>query len=251
MSTSPTHAAQTTADDPSRPLPAGAALAACILAGDAPQTIEALPTDALLARYRKGVENFDKRIFWMSPDHMDHAFLPDAGVGTWPVRVLLGHLADAEIVLTHRLRRAVGEDNPVLSLWDENAFIDSNIYGLADPSAPPPVDEKGEPSSSHMSAVGGYLAVVHTLRVWTADWLATLRPEQWQRVALHPERGPMTVKGILAYTTWHLEHHARFLKAKLDRLFGPGKTPLSQGLDNAGSGGCGSGCGCAGGKSQG
>ena len=30
-------------------------------------------------------------------------------VGRWPIRVLLGHLADAELVFVHRMRRAVGE----------------------------------------------------------------------------------------------------------------------------------------------
>jgi hypothetical protein len=193
----------------------------------------ALPRDALLPRYRRGIENFDRRLFALSPEQYEQAFLPDAGVGTWPVRVLLGHLADAEIVYTHRMRRAVAEDNPVLAVWDENAFVDGNLYGLG--------TSVGRGSGSHTTSMGGFLAVVHTLRLWTSDWLATLAPEQWTRQALHPERGPLSVHQMVGMATWHLEHHARFLKAKLDRFFGQGPTPEP----GPSGGSCGPGCGCA------
>jgi hypothetical protein len=197
---------------------------------------KAMPIPELLHRYRKGIENFDRRIFWLNAAQLDQAFLPEADVGRWPVRVLLGHLADAEIVFTHRMRRAVGEDNPVLSVWDENAFIDNAIYGGSDP-------EGLSPEAAHdrvVRAVGGAVAMIHTTRAWTGDWLLSLRPEQFDRVALHPERGGESVKQMLAYATWHLEHHARYLACKLDRLVGPDAAPPK----TEGSGGCGAGCGC-------
>ena len=75
-----------------------------------------------------GLQRFDSRIFELSDEQMDMAFLPDAGVGRWPVRVLVGHLADAELAFIHRMRRAVAEENPVLAVWDENAFIDAGLY---------------------------------------------------------------------------------------------------------------------------
>lgn len=199
-----------------------------------PDTLErivALPRETLLPRYRRGIENLDRRIFSLSPEQYEQAFLPDAGVGRWPVRVLLGHLADAEIVYSHRMRRAVAEDHPVLAVWDENAFVDENLYGLG----------QGDGRGGHSTSMGGFLAVVHTLRLWTSDWLATLRPEQWDRLALHPERGPLSVHQMVAMATWHLEHHARFLKAKLDRFFGPGRTPVPEASGES----CGPGCGCA------
>lgn len=202
-----------------------------------PETMDqviALPPETLLPRYRRGIENFDRRIFSCTAEQYDQAFLADAGVGTWPVRVLLGHLADAEMVYTHRMRRAVAEDSPVLAVWDENAFVDANVYGLG--GAP------GSQADGHTTSMGGFLAVVHTLRLWTADWLATLAPGQWDRQALHPERGPLAVHQMVGMTTWHLEHHARFLRAKLDRLFGPGRAPVP-GAENKEP--CGSGCGCA------
>src|SRR5688572_20097729 len=151
--------------------------------------VGSLPDAELIARYRRGLERFDSRIFELSDEQMDLAFLPDAGVGRWPVRVLVGHLADAELAFTHRMRRAVAEENPVLAVWDENAFIDAGLY------------------AGGQYPMGGFIAAIHTLRRWTAEWLATLTPEQLERKALHPERGPLTVRRMLVMTTWHLEHH--------------------------------------------
>jgi hypothetical protein len=184
------------------------------------EQVEALTDHELIDRYRRGLERFDSRIFELSDEQMDTAFLPDANVGRWPVRVLVGHLADAELAFVHRMRRGIAEDSPVLAAWDENAFIDAGLY--ADGRQP----------------VAAFVAVIHTLRKWTSGWLATLTPEQLARRTMHPERGAETVRRILARSTWHLEHHARFLNAKVCRMLGP--APAEQ----AAAGGCGAGCGC-------
>lgn len=182
--------------------------------------IEALAAPELIARYRQGLQRFDSRIFELSDEQADLAFLPDAGVGRWPVRVLVGHLADAELAFTHRMRRALAEENPVLSAWDENAFVDAGLY------------------NGGRYPLGGFVATIHTLRRWTAEWLASLSPEQLERQALHPEQGPISIRYMLARTTWHLEHHARFLNAKIERMLGPAP------VETPSSGGCGPGCGC-------
>jgi hypothetical protein len=198
-----------------------------------PADFEVMDEVALVMRYRRGIEYIDRRVFDLTEEQLDAAFLPDAAVGQWPVRVLLGHLADAELVFSHRMRRIIGEDKPVLGLFDENSFIDSMIYGNG------PKKYAADPEADHarvMSALGGPLAVVHTLRQWTGQWLLTLAPDQWKRIALHPEKGEQSVKRILAYSTWHLEHHAKFLTQKLDKVLGP--APAETG------GGCGHGCGC-------
>jgi len=202
---------------------------------EASEAIERLPAYELIARYRKGVENFDHRLFQLTPDELDTAFLPEADVGRWPVRVLMGHLADAELVYSHRVRRAVGEDNPVLAVWDENAFIDNDVYGLR-------IEDQGPEARNHRvtSAVAGAVALVHTVRQWTGQWLMTLTEAQWSRAAMHPERGPESVRRMIAISVRHLEHHARFLKCKLDKLVGPeGRERQAES-----GGGCGAGCGC-------
>ncbi len=172
----------------------------------------------LLARYSLSIEQFDRRVVQLKDDQLDMAFLPDAGVGSWPVRVLLGHLADAELAFVFRMRLVVAEDHPVFTPWDENAFIDNDLYGIT-PGAPAGV---GGVVGSRLS-IGGPIAAIHTLRKWHAEWLRSLRPEQWERTGLHPQRGEQSVRTILAYDTWHLENHAWFLNAKVEKFLGPVK----------------------------
>lgn len=202
------------------------------------QEVLALDTHALISRYRRGIENFDRRIFFLDEQQLDMAFLPDSGVGRWPIRVLVGHLADAEIATIHRVRRAVAEDHPVIAPWDENAFIDAGVYGHAS-RAQAPGDAPALPSSAFPLA--GFVAVIHTLRRWMSEWLMTLTPAQWERTVMHPERGELSVKTLVAYDVWHIEHHAWFLNAKVEKMLG-----VDMGEEPLGSGGCGSGCGCKG-----
>jgi hypothetical protein len=199
------------------------------------EELEALPSLSLIARYRRGIENFDRRVFELSERQIDMAFLPDAGVGLWPIRVLVGHCADADLAAVHRMRRAAAEENPVLSCWDENAFVDQNLYGNAHEGY---ADSAEGDRARVMQALGGHMAVIHTLRQWAGQWLLTLTEEQLNRSAMHPQKGPMSVRRTLAFYTWHLEHHASYLTRKLDRLLGPAKPKEKK------AGGCGSGCGC-------
>ncbi len=189
------------------PTPASPVLGPVAAAG-APQpdahALVGLSDNELTRRFSVGVENFDRRVLDLSDTQLDTAFLPEVGVGRWPSRVLLGHLADAELVYIHRIRRILGEDNPVFALWDENAFVDAGIYGI--------------PGTGARHPIGAFIAVVHTLRKWTAGWLDTLSPQQWGRPGLHPERGPKTVRTLVEGTTHHLEHHAWFLNRKVERF---------------------------------
>jgi hypothetical protein len=165
-----------------------------------------LPASELIARFRVGVERFDRRVFELADAQLDTAFRPDAGVGRWPVRVLLGHLADAELSFVQRLRRVVAEDGPVLEAWDEEAFIDRGLYGT--------------PETGPQHPVGAYVAAVHTLRAWIGPWLGTLPAADFARQGLHSVRGPISFRTILEYDTWHLEHHAWYLNRKVARLLG-------------------------------
>jgi hypothetical protein len=163
-----------------------------------------LAPDSLIARFAIGVENFDRRVVGLDDSALDTAFLPDAGVGRWPCRVLLGHLADAELAFVHRMRRIVAEDGPVLAAWDEDAFIDAGLYG--------------RPGNSSRFPVGAFIAAIHTLRQWTAQWLSTLDDDAWSRRGLHTQLGPLSLRTVLEYDTWHLEHHAWLLNRKVERL---------------------------------
>lgn len=195
------------------------------------QEIAALTLPELVRRFRRGVENFDRRVFDLDEEQLDQAFLPEAGVGRWPVRVVLGHLADADLVAVHRMRRIVAEDNPLLPEWDENAFVDQNLYGVGQGMAGGGV-------------IGAFVTTIHVLRQWTGMWVASLSDQQLARIGMHPTKGPQSVRDILALYSWHLEHHAAYINAKVDRLLGAAPAPAPSEAETAKAGGCGSGCGC-------
>lgn len=204
--------------------------------------LKAMEIVPLIMRYRRGIENFDRRVFQLSERQIDQAFLPDANVGRWPVRVLVGHVADAEVAAVHRMRRAVAEEKPVLALWDEDAFVDANLYGNVHEGY---ADTPESDESRVMHALGGFMAVIHTLRQWNGQWLLSLSPQQLDRVAMHPQRGAERVRDMIAMNTWHLEHHAAFLTRKLDRMLGPAPAePAAAEGCCGGSGGGSGGCGC-------
>ncbi|MDX2132260.1 MAG: DinB family protein [Planctomycetota bacterium] len=197
------------------------------------EQLKVIETDRLIMRFRRGIESVDRRVFELSERQIDQAFLPDAGVGRWPVRVLLGHIADADLAAIHRMRRAVAEDSPLFTEWDENAFIDANMYGNVHEGY------AETPEGDHarvMQALGGPLATIHTLRQWTSQWLLSLEPAALERRGMHPTLGPLSVRDLVAMYTWHLEHHCGFLVRKLDLMLGRAPAESTPGA---------SACGCA------
>ncbi|MEO1279706.1 MAG: hypothetical protein AAFV77_12185, partial [Planctomycetota bacterium] len=105
--------------------------------GPTSTTLEVAPMDALMEmdwgdlvrRYAVGVEWFDPRLFHLPDAELDTPFKAEAGAGQLPIRALVTHLADCELVYLHRLRRAVSEDTPMLGVFDEQAFFDGPLYG--------------------------------------------------------------------------------------------------------------------------
>lgn len=197
------------------------------------QAVRAQPAEVLVMRYRQGIAHLDGRAFELEDLLADMAFLPDAGVGRWPVRVLMGHLADAEALFRWRMMRVLAERHPTLELWDEDSFIDGGLYGGG--------VAIGEGEEAIRPPVGAYAAMIYTTRAATAAMLVQLPESAWARTGLHPERGVLTLHDLLASAVWHLEHHARFLNAKVFRMLGP--APAADAC--CGGGACGSaGCAC-------
>lgn len=170
----------------------------------------------LIERYALGPQRIDTRVFELDDELLNTAFLESAGVGKWPARILLGHLADCELLNTMRLRRTVAEDGPIFERFDPEPYIDNGLYE---------VNPREHGAESARAACGAFLATIHTVRAWTRDWLFSLDDGAWDRRAMHTTRGEFTLTRLLALTTWHIEYHAYFLTKKVDRLLGQGETP--------------------------
>ncbi len=173
-----------------------------------PDIVELKPLSNLdlVKRFDIGLENIDQRLPNLSEPQLDLPFKAEDGVGEWPCRILIGHLADAEIAFVHRMRRIVAEERPLFAVWDENAFIDSGLYGL--------------PGNTDKFPVSDFIESIGAMRRWTGSWLGTLSDSIFLRTGQHPERGEQTLRTVLEYATWHLEQHGWFLNQKIARLLG-------------------------------
>lgn len=195
----------------------------------------ALDIPMLINRLRNGIERFDRRVFEVDHEIADTPFDPAEGLGSWSCRATLGHVFDVEVLWVHRIRRVIAEDGPVLAPFDHEAFIGSPLSGGRSPDAV-------------LMPMGAMAACIHTLRQTTAAMLYQFPVEPkgpWLRRAMHPQRGEMTLRELVATQVWHLEHHAVYLNAKLESMLGP--APDTETCDDhaAKPGGCGSGCACA------
>ncbi len=56
------------------------------------------------------------------------------GPGKWTIRQILNHLADAETVLSERIRRAIAEENPFVIVFDQdrwNELLNYSTYPVS------------------------------------------------------------------------------------------------------------------------
>jgi len=138
---------------------------------DAIDTLEALP-----CHLRDAVEGLDD-------SQLDTPYRE----GGWTVRQVTHHIADSHINAFIRLRRALTEEWPAISPYDEKAWA-----LLIDSSAAPI-----EPS----------LLIIDGLHARWVQVLESLTAEQWQRGITHAKMGPLTIEASTLLYAWHSRHH--------------------------------------------
>jgi hypothetical protein len=93
----------------------------------------------------------------------------------WSIGEILVHLRDVEREVFHpRLSRTVHDDTPHFDLWDADRASHDRDY-------------KGQNGREA-------LAEFRAARAETVKFLESTPLESWQRVGIHPERGPQTVE---------------------------------------------------------
>ena len=127
---------------------------------------------------------------------------PEA-TGKWSVHDVVTHLADCEVVYRFRMRVIAAEDDPKLQAFDENAFVARLHYGET------PLEES--------------LSILLTLRNANVRWLKTLKPDDFNRTAQHPERGRETLRDVATLIAWHdARHLAQIARIRAGFLGGVG-----------------------------
>lgn len=161
-----------------------------------------LSLEELRQRYSKGTALLDKRVLDLPAQALDREFSAESNLGLWSCQTVLGHLADAELAFVHRMRRIYAEEMPQFSVWDENAFVQRGLYKTSDPG----------------HGAWMFYEALQTLRKWTSVWLSEIQESDFARKGAHPERGEQTLRVVLEYAAWHMEHHAWFLNRKVASL---------------------------------
>jgi hypothetical protein len=111
-------------------------------------------------------------------DRLTAAAVEDAGErlrtrparGEWSVLELLGHLADAELMIGSRLRSILAQHEPPLPGYDQDAWVERQRHNEADPD--------------------DLFAVVAALRAANLRLWRGASEEDRARIGIHSERGP-------------------------------------------------------------
>jgi hypothetical protein len=107
--------------------------------------------------------------------------------GKWSAAEILAHLADAEIVVSWRMRSILGAPGTPIQAFDQDAWVISGHY------------EKRDPHKS--------LAQFRLLRESNLALLKTLKPDQWKHHGVHAERGEESIERIVHLMAGHDLNH--------------------------------------------
>ena len=111
---------------------------------------------------------------------------PDAK--NWAAKEIVCHLRDTEEIFGARMDQIVAmEVDPKLILTNPDRWAEERQYLVNDVSAA--------------------LAAFRQRRVETLELFGKLVPAQWEKGAIHPSMGRITLDGILAVIAWHDDNH--------------------------------------------
>lgn len=114
--------------------------------------------------------------------------------GKWSLLQVAAHLADSEVAYAWRLRLILAQDRPPLTGYDQDAWAERLGYAEAN--------------------LAECLALFETLRASNLRLLRRLDPEDWERVAVHAERGEESVRHMAKLYAGHDLLHLR----QIDRI---------------------------------
>jgi len=116
----------------------------------------------------------------------------------WSVLELLGHLIDAETVMSGRFRWTVSQDEPPLLGYDQDLWVTRLHHN----------DDQPEELLAVFSALRAA-----NLRLWRRS-----SPDDRQRVAMHAERGPESYELMFRMLAGHDRFHLNQMRDTLRQL---------------------------------
>jgi hypothetical protein len=149
----------------------------------------------LIAKYNEGYYEVSDALKGFPPELLTARPLP----GKWTACEIIHHLADSESTSAHRLRKLLVENRPVIQGYDQDQFAIHLKYNQRD--------------------TGPALDAFRAARATTAQILALMSDDDWQREGEHTESGRYTAETWLLIYAEHAHNHAaqiRRLRTALD-----------------------------------
>jgi len=115
--------------------------------------------------------------------------------GKWSAHEVVVHCADSETNAAMRIRYVVGEKNPTIIGYDQDAWAEGLDY--------------------HAHPLEAAFAAVAAVRANTVPLLQRLPESAWARAGTHTEMGPYSADDWLRIYAAHLETHARQIERNL------------------------------------
>lgn len=112
--------------------------------------------------------------------------------GGWSAAYVVHHVADGELHFTSRYLHAIGDENPSIQPFDEEAYPERVNYA--------------------MRKVKTSLAAIAGVRALAAEVFANATDADWNKVSNHPELGPVTLSELFEKADSHLVAHTQQLR---------------------------------------
>jgi hypothetical protein len=138
----------------------------------------------LIAKYSDGYNEVSDAL----KDFPDELLTARPLLGKWTAREIIHHLADSENTSALRLRKLLVESRPVIQGYDQDQFAIRLKYNERD--------------------TGPSLDAFRAARATTAQLLALMTDDDWQREGEHTESGRYTAETWLTIYAEHAHNHA-------------------------------------------
>jgi uncharacterized damage-inducible protein DinB len=115
-----------------------------------------------------------------------------AVAGGWSAAYVVHHMADAELHFTSRYLHAIGDINPNIVPFDEEAYPERVNYA--------------------MRKVKTSLAALVGIRALASEILANATDSDWNKRSMHPELGEVTLAQLFEKADNHIVSHTQQLR---------------------------------------
>jgi hypothetical protein len=118
--------------------------------------------------------------------------------GGWTVVQLVHHVADSHMNAYCRFKLGLTENNPTIRPYNEKLWA--------------------ELSDSYHLPANISVTLLHALHTRWYELLINMKPEEWDKVVVHPEHNrQMTLWYLIGLYAWHSRHHVAHITALRER----------------------------------